>query len=240
MPGKNILFEATTEDTRAPSLGDNLRRIRKELGWSSIKMAEHLGITQSALSKIENNLQSMSYDRLYEISCKLGIEVSELFRCSPSEDGHHSVARLSLDKHADYGPLAAWLNIHYRQLAADVKDRLMVATYVEVRGDEPDYGIEVGEHPGERFVYVIEGPAQFHSQFYETYELHTGDSVYLDIRMRHRVSAPESVTARLLVVTASEDKTFMKVERWLASQGLSNLAELPEEGMPEQGVPEQG
>jgi transcriptional regulator with XRE-family HTH domain len=196
-----------------------------ERGWSMVKMCDVIGITQSSLSKIENDLMSLSYDKLVEVADRLDIDIAELFRVEDAA-GHNMAAsaRIAVDRAGD-GKLVPWKNMRHKQLATEVKDRLMIATYGEVTGDGKPATLDLGDYYGERFFYVLDGVVQFHSEFYEPYTLKAGDSVYFDIRMRHNFSAPKGKTAKCLVVTASEDRKFMEMERALASQGLTNIAE---------------
>ncbi|MCW3836960.1 helix-turn-helix domain-containing protein [Sphingomonas canadensis] len=208
-----------------PSLGKNMRRLRTERGWSMVKMGDVVGLTQSSLSKIENDLMSLSYEKLVEVSRKLDCDISELFR-DDEQFGRNMAAsaRIAVDRNNDR-KLVQWRNIRHRQLAVEVKDRLMIPTYGEVTGDGQEPTLELGDYFGERFIYVLEGNVTFHSEFYEAYKLKAGDSIYLDIRMRHTMTTPKGKTARVLVITTSEDKKFLAMERALAAQGLTNIAE---------------
>lgn len=211
---------------KTPSLGKNMRRIRTERGWSMIKMCDAIGINQSSLSKVENDLMSLSYDRLVEVAQRLNIDISELFMAEP--EGRNSIAasaRICVDR-ANDAKLVKWENFRYQQLGVEVKDRLMIATYGEVTAVKGKTERELGDHSGERFLYVLEGTVEFHSEFYETYILNAGDSIYFDIRLKHSFVAPQGKKAKCIVVTASEDRKFMEMERALASQGLSNIAEV--------------
>lgn len=208
-----------------PSLGQNLKRLRTDRGWSMVKMCDVIGLSQSSLSKIENDLMSLSYDKLVDVARKLDCEISELFRDEPtSVRGMAASARISIDRGSDV-KLVPWRNIRHRQLAVDVKDRLMIPTYGEIIGDGSVPKLELGDYYGERFLYVLEGTVIFHSEFYENRVLKAGDSIYFDIRMRHNLAAPKGKRAAIVVITASEDKKFMEMERALAAQGLTNIAE---------------
>lgn len=190
-------------------------------------MSKVLGMTPSNLSKIENGQLSLSYDKLIEVADRLEIDIKELFRSDAElHDKNSSTARLSIDRASDSHDLNEWEHTRYRPLANKVKDRLMIVTYVEVFEHELEHNFEYGNYCGERCVYILEGRGFFHSEFYETFEVKAGDCIYLDIRMKHSLTTREGETVKALVVTSSEDKNFMKVERDLASKGLSNIHEI--------------
>jgi transcriptional regulator with XRE-family HTH domain len=212
-----------------PSLGKNMRRLRMKRGWSMIKMCDAIGMKQSSLSKVENGLMSLSYDRLVEVARRLEIDISDLFMTEP--EGRNSVAasaRICVDRANDAKPVK-WENFRYRHFGVEVKERLMIPMYGEVTPAKGRPEREFGGYSGERFLYVIDGTIEFHSEFYETYTLNAGDAIYFDIRMKHSFVAPEGKKAKCLLVTASEDRKFMEMERALASQGLSNIAELEQQ-----------
>ena len=188
-------------------------------------MGDVVGLTQSSLSKVENDLMSLSYEKLVDVARKLDCDIIELFR-DDEQFGRNMAAsaRIAVDRNQDR-KLVQWRNIRHRQLAVEVKDRLMIPTYGEVTGDGQEPLLELGDYFGERFIYVLEGNVTFHSEFYEPYKLKAGDSIYLDIRMRHTMTTAQGKTARVLVITTSEDKKFLAMERALAAQGLTNIAE---------------
>jgi hypothetical protein len=61
-------------------------------------------------------------------------------------------------------------------------------------------------HPGEEFVYVIEGSIELHTEFYEPIILKPGEGAYLDSNMGHAyLAAPGCDEAKILGVCASAD-----------------------------------
>jgi len=197
-----------------------------------IEMGKVIGLTQSSLSKIENDLMSLSYAKLVDVARKLNCDITELFRDdSPSPRELGASARLSVDRKGERN-LVQWKNIRHRQLAVEVKDRLMIPTFGEITGDGKQPSLDLGDFYGERLVYVLEGEITFYSEFYEPVVLNAGDSIYFDIRMRHNLAAPAGETAKCIVITTSEDKKFMEMERELAARGFSNIAEFEQSQRP--------
>jgi transcriptional regulator with XRE-family HTH domain len=92
--------EAVTAARRTngrPALGPVLRDIRHRHGWTLRETSARVGISVSTLSKIENNRLTLTYDKLFELSRKLNIGVSELFmQIEPAEQavtGRRSIGR---------------------------------------------------------------------------------------------------------------------------------------------------
>lgn len=61
-----------------PNLGDCLRSLRKQHGWTLQDVSHLTGVAVSTLSKVENDQMSLSYDKLLQICSGLGIHVTEL------------------------------------------------------------------------------------------------------------------------------------------------------------------
>lgn len=57
---------------------ENIKRLRKQKGYSHENMAHELDISQVAYSKLEKNDTKLSVERLYNIAEILEVEVSEL------------------------------------------------------------------------------------------------------------------------------------------------------------------
>ena len=60
------------------SIGDNIRIIRENLGYSQEYMSMLLGITQQAYSHIEKNAEKITIKRLKEIANILDVKVATL------------------------------------------------------------------------------------------------------------------------------------------------------------------
>ncbi len=62
-----------------PTLGLLLRKLRGRHGWTLKQMSENSGIPLSTLSKVEHDRLTLTYDKLFQVSQRLGIPISELF-----------------------------------------------------------------------------------------------------------------------------------------------------------------
>lgn len=60
------------------TLGEKIKYLRESMGYTQIKFAEKIGITNSDLSTIENNCVAPNQDKLRAIAHGLGISVYEL------------------------------------------------------------------------------------------------------------------------------------------------------------------
>ena len=60
------------------NLGDNIRRLRKEMGWTQIDLAEKLNSTQSLVAAYENNRKYPSHKRLKLLAELFDVGLDEL------------------------------------------------------------------------------------------------------------------------------------------------------------------
>ena len=68
-----------TNEERFRKLGLNIAYYRKEKGMSQMELAEHIGISRTHMSRIENNECSPSLDTLFNIADALSVNISEFF-----------------------------------------------------------------------------------------------------------------------------------------------------------------
>ena len=61
-----------------PTLGALLRGLRHREGWTLKEMSAKSGIPFSTLSKIEHDRLTLSFDKLQQLSQRLGMRMSEL------------------------------------------------------------------------------------------------------------------------------------------------------------------
>jgi transcriptional regulator with XRE-family HTH domain len=91
-------------------VGDEIKRLRKDRGWSQPQLAVKAGIAVSAVSQIENGRRSPNVSTLDKLAGAFGVEVMELF---PKTERRSSLEpslfnSLGCERQAGYEALAAW------------------------------------------------------------------------------------------------------------------------------------
>ncbi|MCV7228104.1 helix-turn-helix domain-containing protein [Mycolicibacterium komossense] len=61
-------------------LGNGLRAIRRERGWSQSQLGELIGISGSAISQTERGQHALSLETIVELTDKLGVSIDQLLR----------------------------------------------------------------------------------------------------------------------------------------------------------------
>jgi transcriptional regulator with XRE-family HTH domain len=179
-------------------LAARIRSLRDERGWTLDVTSEHTGLSRSALSKIERDEMSPTFNVLNKLAAGFGISMTQLMEeSSPDRSDDILVTR------GNEGSIHATSLYQVRFLKAALHPNSpMVATEFTVETDDVNQFPEWDRHDDENFVHVLEGPMLFHSETRDSpMRLETGDSLYFDARVGHAFTAPGGRPARALSIT---------------------------------------
>ena len=194
----------------APTLGALLRSLRSRQGWTLKQMSEKSGIPVSTLSKVEHDRLTLTYDKLYELSQRLGLRMSELFAELSDDTVSPVTARRSL------GTLQNAIRIEtpnydYHFLCSELRRKRMIPVIAKIRARSfKEFG-EFVHHSGEEFTYVLKGRVLLTTEFYDPVTLEAGESMYFDSSMGHAYLTAEGCEeAEVLTVMSSADEEEMQ------------------------------
>lgn len=189
--------------TSPPTLGSLLRKLRNRHGWTLKQMSEQSGIPLSTLSKVEHNRLTLTYDKLYQVSQRLGIPISELFAETGQDAVPNVTARRSLGD-IDQALHVETPNYDYFFLCTELRRKRMIPVITKIRAKTSEEFGELVHHPGEEFIYVLHGTIVVNTEFYDPVVLGPGQSIYIDSNMGHAYLAAEGCDeAEVLGVMAS-------------------------------------
>lgn len=193
-----------------PTLGALLRSVRSREGWTLKEMSAKSGIPVSTLSKVEHDRLTLTYDKLYLLSQRLGMRMSELF-AEPTSDSLTTVtARRSLGNIATAVRVET-PNYDYYYLCTELRRKRMIPVITRIRAKTPEEFGELLHHDGEEFVFVLKGTIIVSTEFYDPVTLTEGQSIYIDSSMGHSYLAAEGCDeAEVLGVMASADEALMQ------------------------------
>ena len=162
--------------TTLSDLGKRLRALRTERHWSLTEVAEKSGLSVSFLSAVERGQSSISVASLFKLADAYGTTVPGL---SPDYQSHH---RSLLHPRERPRYVAGRGLVVIEDLIAS--PGALEAQRIEI---QPGGGSEEGyAHPGEEFIYILEGQLTFWIDESERYGLQTGDSLYFRSTRLHR------------------------------------------------------
>jgi transcriptional regulator with XRE-family HTH domain len=196
---------------RHPTLGSLLGALRARHGWTLKEMSERTDIPVSTLSKVEHDRLTLTYDKLLQVSQRLNLSLSELLSdpASIAEAEPAVTARRSIGLVADAVRVNT-RNYDYYYLCSELRRKRMIPVLTRIRAKSLEEFGELVHHPGEEYIYVLEGGITVHTEFYDPVVLESGESIYVDSNMGHAYVAQGCDEATVLAVCSSSDESLME------------------------------
>ncbi len=192
-----------------PTLGSLLKGLRSREGWTLKQMSEKSGIPVSTLSKIEHDRLSLTYDKLQELSRRLGMRMSELFAEGNEDTAQSVTARRSIGD-IEHSVRVKTPNYDYHYLCTELRRKRMVPVISKIRAHSAKEFGDLVRHTGEEFIYVLSGTVVVRTEFYDAVSLTPGQCIYIDSTMGHAYLAAENChEAEVLAVMSSPDEDLM-------------------------------
>ncbi|MDQ2703584.1 MAG: XRE family transcriptional regulator [Pseudomonadota bacterium] len=195
-------------------------------GLTLAEVSNITGVASSSLSKIENELVSVSYHTLKRICDGLEIPIEEIIN-----PGHDSFApgRRSLTRKAatsDFDCPQYFYSAH----ATDLSRKDMIPLMMRIKARSPHDFDEWNKHVGDEFILVISGEIEVHTEFYSPTRMQSGDSMYFDSSMGHKYISISKEDAMILSV-CSDPKAHanMDMDDFFRS-GKLNVKPVPQPG----------
>jgi transcriptional regulator with XRE-family HTH domain len=162
-------------------LGERIREIRRRNNWTLEDASRRTGLARSTLSKIENEQMSPTFEVVQKLAAGLEIELPQLFEATEPSG---ATGRRTITREGEGRPRAT-ATYEHELLSVELAKRKMIPFKTRVRARSFDAFTNWVRHPGEEFLYVLEGSIAFYTEFYEPVILAAGDSVYYDSDMGH-------------------------------------------------------
>jgi transcriptional regulator with XRE-family HTH domain len=187
-----------TESTLA--LGPRIKTLRKERSLSLAELARATGVSESTLSRVENDQTPVSAHHLYHLAHALDIDITAFF-----DNGTRPIAR-GIRSISRKGEGLALATAHYQTavLCTDIANKKMHPTINTVTITDAEEAGGLSQHDGEEFLHVLSGRLTFISEFYEPLALRVGDSLYFDSNMGHTYLSTDGKPTAILVVATTE------------------------------------
>ena len=193
-----------------PTLGALLRGLRDRQGWTLKQMSAKSGIPVSTLSKVEHDRLTLTYDKLYQVSQRLGLRMSELFAENEPVGPQPVTARRSLGD-VERAVRVETPNYDYYYLCTELRRKRMIPVITKVRAQTVEQFGELVRHTGEEYIYVLKGRLVVHTEFYDPVTLEEGQSIYIDSSMGHAYLTAEGCDeAEVLGIMSSGDEELMQ------------------------------
>jgi transcriptional regulator with XRE-family HTH domain len=179
---------------RIKEVAARIKELRDILGIRPEDMSDYLKVSKEKYLRYENGEEDISASDLYEISRKLGVEMSILLTGEAPRMHYFTVTRkgkgVSVERRKQY---------KYQNLASNFINKTAEPFIVTVEPKPRDAAVHTNSHPGQEFNYVLEGSLKLIIRDHE-FVLEEGDSIYFDSSCDHAMVALNNKPARFLAI----------------------------------------
>jgi quercetin dioxygenase-like cupin family protein/DNA-binding XRE family transcriptional regulator len=171
-----------------------VRELRESAGVTVPQLAGELKVTEEEYRAFESGGADIPLGALCAIAARFGVELASVLTGEQPRLRVYSVVR------AGSGPTVERRTEHrYESLAPNFVHKRAEPFLVTVDPAPPGGGARPGSHPGQEFLYLLEGELNVDVGGHEV-RLHPGDALYLDAGASHTLRAAGPASARVLAV----------------------------------------
>ncbi|SNS73446.1 transcriptional regulator, XRE family with cupin sensor [Anaerovirgula multivorans] len=171
-------------------IADKIKELRKEKGLTLKDLAEKTELSVSFLSQVENGSSSLAITSLKKIADAFAVPMTYFFYNIDVHNYHVKIQEQEPFK-------MEGSNSKFIRLSGDFSGRIMEAVIVSIPGGQK-HGHRYS-HPGEEFVYVLEGVLIVEIEGTE-YLVKSGDSIHYPSTIVHQWSNPLNSPVKVLSV----------------------------------------
>ncbi|ETD33349.1 helix-turn-helix domain-containing protein [Williamsia sp. D3] len=181
-----------TDSSDTISIGDRLKQLRNDHGYSIRALAERAEMSSSVISEVERGKTEPSISTLKRLAAALGTSITYFFTEPSQRNGHvirasdRQIVGEDLSSHpgADSRSSIAAQGVHF-ELASPAESEVLEALYGRYEvgastGDEPY------THEGEEWAMVLKGRFKV-TLADEVYFLDPGDSIWFHSTIPHKI-----------------------------------------------------
>lgn len=196
--------------------GAVLKALRKQRGWTLADVSERTGLPIATLSRVENDRISLTFEKLVRLSDGLQIDFAELMNSTAKAgavgDGgtRRAIVRVGEGKAIEIS------QGNYLYVASELLNKKIIPIVAEVRAKDVSEYDEFMRHPGEEYVYVLEGTLEIHTEIYAPARLEKGDSMYFDSGMAHAYVAVGAKPCRILSICTTSEAQLITTQKGIA------------------------
>ena len=181
-------------------LGGRLRSARLAQRLTLSDLAAKSQVSVASISKAERGLLALSYEKFAALAAALQLDLSTLFGTQPSGFLSGSVVVTRSKDVVEYHS-ERYL---YGMLATQVTSKKMTPMMGRIEADSVLRPGQFSKHPGEEFIFVLDGALEMHFADGRVERLEKNDSIYFDSGLGHLYVNGGKEGAQILVVCCNE------------------------------------
>lgn len=175
-----------------------IKQSRADRGMTLKQVSGRTGLSTGLLSKIENCIVSPPIGTLSKLATALDIPIGQFFDTDELDPG--KVFFPKSDRKTVHGRRSS-LNYEYQLLVHGGRRRIMQPMMVLIDGKNYQFALQ--EHPGEQFIFVVEGCMQYIVGD-KKYTLSAEDCLYHEGQLPHGPQLTQDQKVRYIVVHAEK------------------------------------
>ncbi len=180
-------------------IGNKIRELRKKRGMTLARLGKLSGLSVGFLSQVETGAAMAPLTTLLAIARALEVKMEAFFKEEQPDENVSVVKKadhvtVKRRRHNEVGYL-------YRSLAHRRSNKKMEPFLVEFEPRKKEQ-MKFFDHPGEEFIYVIEGVIEFRTEK-EAYVLEAGDSVYFNSDIPHAARGLEPGKSKAVIIVTT-------------------------------------
>lgn len=198
-PTSNTTEPSATQDTLRPyAIADKLRTLRLRRSMGLAQLAEHTGLSQAMLSRLENGRLVPTLPTLARISMVFNVGLDYFFS-DPRKRHVAALVRRRERRIFPSDPKAAIVPWHFESLDFRVNERKLQG-YLAHFHQVPAEKVIPHHHPGAELLYLINGKLEVTIGI-DKYQLGPGDALYFDAMQPHSYRGLVKTVCTAMVVT---------------------------------------
>ena len=195
-----MLSETLQKGLDQYAIGAKLRAMRLKKKMGLVELGQHTGLSPALLSKIERGRMVPTLPTLMRIALVFSVGLEHFFT-EPSRRPTRAIVRRAERKRFPERLGDAEPAYYFESLDFPALERAMNAYYVDF--EEPGRVSRIHQHPGEEFIYVMDGRLLL-TIGDEGHVLEAGDAMYFESTVPHAYQAEGRKKTRAIVVTSPD------------------------------------
>lgn len=177
-------------------IGSRIRTIRKAKKVTLVELSKQTGIAQATLSRIETGRMIGTVESHGKIAEALGMSLAELY--APLDRRYEEVAHTK--KEASRKVVHQSRGCQMELLTQEVTKKKITPLLATLAGNSRT-AMEQNERGVEKFVWVLDGEVEV-SVEKENHTLKSGETLYFDASLPHRLANPKAKTAKAFIAVS--------------------------------------
>lgn len=177
-------------------IGGRVREIRKTKKVTLVELSKQTGIAQATLSRIETGSMMGTVESHRKIAEALGLSLAELY--APLDRRYHEIVHSK--KETPRKVVHQSRGCQTELLTQEVTKKKITPLFMTFAGNS-QMAHEQNERGVEKFVWVVDGELEVKVEK-ESYPLKTGETLYFDASLPHRLTNPRAKTAKVFVAVS--------------------------------------